>query len=40
MGRRVVIPVEPFKEWLASRAEARQGKVDAAVEEILSGLGE
>jgi excisionase family DNA binding protein len=36
VGRRVVIPVEPFKEWLASQAKAGQSRVDSAVEEILS----
>lgn len=38
VGRRVVIPVGPFKEWLASRAEVEKGRVDAAVEEILSDI--
>jgi excisionase family DNA binding protein len=38
VGRRVVIPVEPLKEWLATQAKAERGRVDAAVEEILSEI--
>ena len=38
LGSRVVIPVEPFKEWLRKRAEARGVRADAVAEEILEAL--
>ena len=38
VGRRVVIPVEPFREYLRARCEAERGKVDQVVEDILSSV--
>ena len=38
LGRRVVIPVEPLREWLSERARSEAGRVDAAVKEILDGI--
>ena len=38
IGSRVVIPVEPFKEWLRKRAEAQGARADAVAEEILGDL--
>jgi excisionase family DNA binding protein len=38
MGRRVVIPVDPFRDWLRRRAEQRVNEADRAVNEILSDL--
>ncbi len=38
LGSRVVIPIEPFKEWLRKRAEAQGARADAVAEEILETL--
>jgi hypothetical protein len=38
LGRRVVIPVGPFQEWLRARAEAGKGQVDATVDEIMESM--
>jgi hypothetical protein len=38
LGRRVVIPVEPLREWLSERARSEAGRVDATVKEILDGI--
>ena len=38
VGRRVVIPVEPFREYLRARCEAERGKVDQMVEDVLRGV--
>jgi excisionase family DNA binding protein len=38
LGGRPVIPVDPLKDWLATQAKAKQGRVDATVEEVLSEI--
>ena len=38
VGRRVVIPVEPLREWLRQRAETERGTVDRVVEDVLQAL--
>ena len=38
LGSRVVIPIEPFKEWLRKRAEAQGARADAVAEEVLEAL--
>jgi hypothetical protein len=37
-GRRVVIPVDGLREWLASRAEAERAVTDKTADEILGAL--
>jgi len=37
-GRRVVIPVDELRAWLASRAQADQTATDKKVDEILGAL--
>ncbi len=39
LGGRVVVPIEPFREWLRDRAQQEKGAVDQAVDEVLEGLG-
>jgi excisionase family DNA binding protein len=39
LGGRVVIPVEPLREWLRNRAHAEQAAADSVAEEILADLG-
>jgi len=38
LGGRVVIPVEPLREWLRSRVQAEQAGADRVAEEILADL--
>ena len=39
VGARVVIPVEPLREWLRSRAQAEQAGADRVAQQILEELG-
>jgi len=39
VGARVVIPVEPLREWLRNRAQAEQTRADDIAAEILDDLG-
>lgn len=39
LGKRIVIPVEPLRSWLAERAKSQQGRVDATVGKLLRSLG-
>jgi hypothetical protein len=39
LGGRVVIPVEPFREWLRARAQSEQAASDRMAAEILEELG-
>ena len=38
LGNRVVIPVEPFRDWLRERAQSEANAVDRAVEDVLADL--
>ena len=38
LGGRVVIPVDPFREWLRDRAQQEKGAIDRAVDEVLDGF--
>ena len=38
VGSAVLVPVEALRGWLLERAKAEQGKVDAAVDEILTSI--
>jgi excisionase family DNA binding protein len=38
MRGRVVVPVDPLRQWLRDQAEAGRGQVDTAVEEILESI--
>ena len=38
MGSRVVIPIDPLREWLLSRSRAEATAAKTAVEEILASL--
>ena len=40
LGGRVVIPVEPFREWLQQRATVQKAGVEAVAREILESLGD
>jgi excisionase family DNA binding protein len=39
VGARVVIPVEPLKEWLRGRAQTEKAGADQVAQEILDELG-
>lgn len=38
LGGRVVLPIEPLREWLRTQAKAERGRADAMAEEILADL--
>ena len=38
LGNRVVIPVEPFRDWLRERAQSEANAVDRTVEDVLADL--
>ena len=38
IGTAIVIPIEALKKWLIDEAKVEEGRIDAAVEEILEGL--
>ena len=38
LGNRVVIPIEPFRNWLRERALSEAKTVDRAVEDVLADL--
>jgi excisionase family DNA binding protein len=38
LGARIVIPKDAFNRWLNQRAEAKAGRVDSAVSEILDSI--
>jgi hypothetical protein len=40
LGGRVVVPVDPFREWLRERAQQGQSVIDKAADEVLDGLAE
>jgi len=39
VGGRVVIPVEPFREWLRNQAQAEKTGAERVAQEILDELG-
>ena len=39
LGGRVVIPVDPFREWLRDRAQREPSAIDRAVNDVLDSLG-
>ena len=38
MGRRVVIPVDSFREWLLKQAHAEPRRIERAVRDVLDAL--
>ncbi len=38
IGTAIVVPIEALKKWLIDEAKVEDGRIDAAVEEILEGL--
>ena len=38
LGGRVVVPVEPFRDWLKDRARAEEARADQIADEILEDL--
>ena len=38
MGRRVVIPIDSFREWLLEQAHAEPRRIDRAVRDVLDAL--
>ena len=38
IGTAIVVPIEALKKWLIDQAKVEEGRIDAAVEEILDGL--
>jgi hypothetical protein len=40
LGGRVVVLVDPFREWLRERAQQWQSVIDKAADEVLDGLAE
>ena len=38
IGTAIVIPIEALKKWLIDEAKVEEGRIDAAVEEILEEL--
>ena len=39
VGARVVVPVEPLREWLRTRAQAEQASADRVAARILDEMG-
>ena len=39
VGGRVVVPVEPLREWLRARTEAEKAGADQVAQQILDELG-
>ena len=38
VGRRVVIPIDSFREWLSQRAQGESRRVERAVRDVLDAL--
>ena len=38
LGNRVVIPIEPFRDWLREHAQIEANAIDGVVDEVLSNL--
>ena len=38
VGRRVVIPIDSFREWLRARAQGESRRVERAVQDVLEAL--